>query len=603
MVEAVRARGVLPEAIDENGHRGRVRSGAQAIVETLEAYGVRFVFGMCGHTNLAMLGAIEQSSLTFIGVRHEQVAAHAADGYFRATGELAAVLTTIGPGLTNALTGIGDAALDGAGMVVVAGDVPSYLAGRGGFQELDLHGEAQQVEMVRPLVKRAWKVASREGLADIAGRACQVALADQPGPVLLDVPMNFFSATFSDEIHVAAQRLPADRRRYAAEGQVSRVARMLIDAERPVVYAGGGAARSGARDSLVALAEHLGVPVVTTMSGQGAIPQDHRLCAGYTATVGTPLAHQLVNSADVVLALGTRFGEMETSSYDHDVSFRVPPTQVVQVDLDATQIGRAYPVAVGVVAEVGAFVEQLLGEVRAATPRRDWESSARFATIRDEIRAWRADIAEARRSDATPIAVERLLGDIREVLPRDGIFLTDVGIRHQVAQQFDVYEARDHYVASGWGTMGGSVAAALGAKVGAPDRAVVAEVGDGAFTSILSAVITAVEHDIPVVWVVMNNFGYSSISVYQHKHRLGALGTTFRTPDGQPYNPDFAALAAACGALGAVVTDPADLKPALRAALDSGRPYVLDVHTEPAPRTRASGRWDVNDILSGNRNA
>ncbi|MEV7232106.1 thiamine pyrophosphate-binding protein [Polymorphospora sp. NPDC051019] len=603
MVEAVRERDDLVEATTESGVRAKVRSGAQAIVATLEAYGVRYVFGMCGHTNLAMLGAIEQSSLTFIGVRHEQVAAHAADGYFRATGQLAAVLTTIGPGLTNALTGIGDAALDGAGMIVIAGDVPSYLAGRGGFQELDLHGEAQQVEMVRPLVKRAWKVASREGLADVTGRACQIALADQPGPVLLDVPMDLFSATFRDDIHVAAHRVPADRRTYAPDTQVARAAQMLVEAERPVIYAGGGAARSRARDSLLALAEHLGIPVVTTMAGQGVIPQDHPLCAGYTATVGTPLGHALVNSADVVLALGTRFGEMETSSYDPEVSFRVPPTQIVQVDVDASQIGRTYPVALGVVADVGAFVGQLLAEIRGATPRRNWESSARFAAIQEGIRAWRADIEQGRHSDATPITVERLLGDIREVLPRDGIFLTDVGIRHQVAQQFDVYDPRDHYVASGWGTMGGAVAAALGAKVGAPGRAVVAEVGDGAFTSILSAVVTAVEYDIPVVWVVMNNFGYSSISVYQHKHALGALGTTFRTPDGKPYNPDFAALAQACGALGAVVTDPADLRSALRTALDSGRPYVLDVHTEKAPRTRATGKWDVNDILSGNRNA
>jgi acetolactate synthase-1/2/3 large subunit len=335
-------------------------------VATLEAYGVRYVFGLCGHTNLAMLGAIEQSSLTFIGVRHEQVASHAADGYFRATGQLAAVLTTIGPGLTNALTGIGDAALDGAGMIVIAGDVPSYLAGRGGFQELDLHGEAQQVEMVRPLVKRAWKVASREGLADITGRACQIALADQPGPVLLDVPMDFFSATFHDDIHVAAQRVPADRRTYAPAEQVARAAQMLVEAERPVIYAGGGAARSRARDQVLALAEHLGVPVVTTMAGQGVIPQDHPLCAGYTATVGTPLGHDLINSADVVLALGTRFGEMETSSYDPEVSFRVPPTRIVQVDVDASQIGRAYPVALGVVADAGAFLTQLLAEVHAA---------------------------------------------------------------------------------------------------------------------------------------------------------------------------------------------------------------------------------------------
>jgi acetolactate synthase-1/2/3 large subunit len=329
------------------------------------------------------------------------------------------------------------------------------------------------------------------------------------------------------------------------------------------------------------------------------IPKDHDLYAGYTATVGTPVGHRLVNEADVVLALGTQLAEMETSSFKPSIAFRVPPTRLLQVDLDPTRIGRFYPVEQGIVADVATFLEQLWGALEERHPAVDWRSSERHRSTREELDAWADDIDANKVSDAQPIAVERLLGDIRAALPRDGIFLTDVGIRHQVAQQFEVYSPETLYVASGWGTMGGAVAAALGAKVAQPGRAVVSEVGDGAFSSILSAVVTAVEHDIPVVWVVMNNFAYSSINVYQHKHGLGHLGTAFTKPDGKAYNPDFAAFAEACGARGRVITDPGDLLPALKEALASNQPTVLDVHTEPAPRTRASGWWDVNDLLAG----
>lgn len=574
-------------------------TGAEVIVQTLESLGVEVIFGMCGHTNLAMLDAVEHSSIRFIGVRHEQVAAHAADGYFRALRKPAAVLTTIGPGLTNAITGLGDAALDGAGMIVIAGDVPTYFSARGGFQELNLHGEAQQVELIRPIVKRAWKAASRQSLGELTIQAFQQAVAPTPGPVLIDVPMDLFSARSTDPLPDVVHRGPTSHRVLADETQVARIAEALAEADRPVLYAGGGAAASsGAQAALVKVAEHLGVPVVTTMSGQGVMPKDHELYAGYTATVGTPVAHRLVNDADLVVALGTQLAEMETSSFAPDIAFRVPPTRLIQVDLDPTRIGRFYPVEVGVIADVATFLEQLATTLDGSVAAVGWRSTERFRNLRAQLDEWNDDIATRKVSDAQPIAVERLLADIRTALPRNGIFLTDVGIRHQVAQQFEIYSPETVYVASGWGTMGGAVAAALGAKVAHPERAVVSEVGDGAFSSILSAVVTAVEHDIPVVWVVMNNFAYSSISVYQHKHQLGSLGTSFEKRDGTAYNPDFAAFAEACGARGRVVTDPGDLLPALKEALDSNRPTVLDVHTEPAPRTRASGWWDVNDLLA-----
>ncbi len=221
--------------------------------------------------------------------------------------------------------------------------------------------------------------------------------------------------------------------------------------------------------------------------------------------------------------------------------------------------------------------------------------------MQESRKAWLTDLDEAGRSDARPIVPERLLADIRAALPRDGIFFTDVGIRHQVVQQFPIYEPMTTMVPSGWGTMGAAVGAILGAKLAYPDRIAIAEVGDGAFGAVSSAVATAVEYGINAIWVVMNNTAYSSINVYQAKHGFDNFGTLFEDRAGKAYNPDFAKLAEAYGALGLRVEDPADLRPALAQAIAAGRPAVLDVVTTRTPRVRASGQWDVNDILSGKR--
>jgi acetolactate synthase-1/2/3 large subunit len=587
--------------VTPDAEAGEMLTGAEAIVRALESFGVEVMFGLCGHTNLGMLQALEKSTIRFVGVRHEQVAAHAADGYYRASHKPAAVLTTIGPGLTNALTGIGDAALDCAAMIVISGDVPSYLTGKDAFQELNLHGDAQQVDVVRPLVKRAWRVSHRDVLAHDVIRACSHAVSGNPGPVLLDVPLDFFSERRREATSEVPHRLLRDYRMPASQEEVARAAELIAASERPVIYTGGGAVLSEAQAEITELAEFLGAPVVSTLAGQGAISQDHELYAGYTATVGTPVAHKLVNNADMVLVLGSQLGEMETSSYDRDVAFRVPPTRLIQVDIDPTQVGKNYPVKIGIQADIRTCVDQMVRQLKETVAPREWRSSESFRNWRARADAWLAEIADYARSDEQPIVVERLLSDLRTVVPRDGIFLTDVGIRHQVAQQFPIYAPMTHYVGSGWGTMGGAVGAAIGAKIAKPDSVVVAEVGDGAFSSVLSAVVTAVEYGLGIVWVVMNNYGYSSISVYQAKHGLGSLGTSFTAPDGTPYNPDFAKFAEACGANGRVVRAADDLLPALQKAVASGEPWVLDVHTERAPRTRASGRWDVNDVLSGSR--
>jgi len=574
-------------------------SGAHATIQVLEQFGIEICFGMCGHTNLWMLKAIEESSIRFVGVRHEQMATHAADGYFRAKRKPALVLTTIGPGMTNALTGLGDALLDGAAMLMIAGDAPNYFSGQEAFQELGNIGEAEQVSVVRPLVKRAWRVAHRAALIPNLVEAIRVATTGNPGPVLLSVPLNIFSEIREEKIPDARRQMPTDTFSVPRKSTIDEALKLLNSALSPVVIAGGGAVNAEAQSELTQLAHTLGIPVVTTLSGCGAISQDDDHHAGFISTVGTPIAHKLVNGADVALVLGSRLGEMETSSWDNRISLRGGQTKVIQVDIDPRQVGRFYPVQIGIVGNVRGFLNEANAVLRAASTTPSKARSTRIAEIKAQVALWKKEIRESTDWDASPIAVERLLADIRAVLPKDGIFLTDVGIRHMVAQQFETYHPSRLYVGSGWGTMGGAVAAAIGAKLACPHVAVIAEVGDGAFTSIMGAVVTAVEHEVPVVWVVMNNYGYSSISVYQAKHGLGKTGTSFREGGGPLYSPDYAAFATACGAGGATVREAAELRPALEMALESGRPYVLDVQTETEPRFRASGRWDVNDLLAG----
>lgn len=583
--------------------RTRTMTGAEAIARCLENQGIEVVFGLCGHTNVAMLEALSHSKIRFVGVRHEQVAAHMADGYFRASHKPAAVLTTIGAGMVNTLTGIGDAAMDGSAMVVICGDVPSYYIGRDAFQETGIHADAAQWEIPRPLVKRSWRIPHPEVLTHDIARALNYATTGCPGPVLVSVPMDLFSHPATYEIPDMAARRPTGAARVRGDAvEIERAAELLVNAERPLILAGGGAVLADADGEITRLAEYLGIPVVTTMSGQGAISKRHPLHGGFVSAFGTPVAHDLVKSADVVLVLGSRMAEMEMSSWNPEYSLRVPPTKLVQVDIEPEMIGKSYPVEVGIQGDTKAVVADILARLEAFGRPADWRNSDRFRELQAAQRAWQAELEEPAHSDESPIQPERLLREIRAVLPEDGIFLCDAGIRGAVAQNFTVDGPRRLFTPSGWGTMGFAMGAAMGAKLGRPGAAVIAEVGDGGFGALPTAVITAVEHNIPVVWVVRNNFRFSSIAVYQLKHfEQNTFGTTFVSADGRPYNPRFAEMAAACGASARVVERPSDLAPALREAVDSGRPYVVEVMSAPAPRGRASGYWDVNAILSGER--
>ncbi|GIJ73738.1 thiamine pyrophosphate-binding protein [Virgisporangium ochraceum] len=571
-------------------------TGARAVAEQLKAYGVKYVFGTCGHTNIALLTALEEVGVEFVIARHEQAAAHAADGYARMSGGVGVLLVHVGPGMMNAVTGVATAALDSVPLVTIAGDVPSYMYGRHPHQEVNLHHDADQTAIFRPFVKRAWHAHRVEDVPRYLERAFWTATAGRPGAVLLDVPMDLFSrplpgweaGRYPLPVTATAPALPAD--------DADRIAAMLAGADRPLVYLGGGLARGAGRDALVRLAEHLDLPIAHSLMAKGSVPDDHPLVLGMPGFWGTETTNRYTLDADVVLAIGTRFAETDASSWDPAHTWRFPPTRLIQIDLDPDEIGRNYPVEIGVVADA-ALAVRAIADAATRLP------GAARPEVRATIAAARTDLfagsAERGRSDRFPLRPERILADVRAALPADAVLVTDVGWnKNGVAQCYPLPAEGRFITPGGASTMGFGPAAALGVQLADPDRVVVALIGDGGMSAQLPALPMAVERGLPVIFLVMNNRAHGTIADLQAANFGHSYGCEFRDPDGNPYSPDFAALGRACGADGYDIARPEDLVAALRSAVVRRRPAVLDVPmvNEPVP---TPGHWNIKDIYQG----
>lgn len=566
------------------------RIAAYQLTDYLERLGVEVIFGLCGHTVIAFLDALGKSRIRFVSTRHEQVAAHAADGYARASGKPGVLLTHLGPGLTNATTGVANAALDSIPMVVISGDIPSHYYGRHPHQEVNLHMDADQYEIYRPFCKRVYRVDRVQDLPRIVERAFHLAVSGRPGPVLVDIPMDIFSA----DLPVGSfQKVPAAVSRPALDpAMAERIALALSDAKRPLLYAGGGVVSSRATAELQALAETLEIPVAHTLMGKGCLKEDHPLLLGMTGFWGTPVANTFCREADLILATGTRLAEANSSSWDPRFTFSFPPTRLIHIDIDPAEIGRNFPTELGAVADaklaLGAIAEAAKGRSHAVRPG-----------LRETIASGRAEFSSRWdhqwSSDQYPLRPERILSELHKALPKDGFIVTDVGWnKNGVAQQYPIDVPGTFITPSGLATMGFGPAAVLGVKTAQPHRAAVALIGDGAFSSNMSVVATAMEAQLAVVWVVMDNSGFGTIAGLEAMHYGWSFGCMFEC-NGKPYTIDYTAVARACGARGVMIKAASELGPALTEALASGVPTVIQVPMENAP-TPTPGHWNINDI-------
>jgi acetolactate synthase-1/2/3 large subunit len=578
---------VIPEPLPTTSE---TRFAAYLLADYLERLGVEVVFGLTGHTVIAMLDALGRSRIRYVSTRHEQVAAHAADGYARATGKPGVLLTHLGPGLTNAATGVANAALDSIPMVVIAGDVQSYFHGRHPHQEVNLHQDADQYQIYRPFCKRVYRVDHARDLPRIIERAFHLAQTGRPGPVLVDVPMDVFSTSLPID---AFTKVPAEIARPSIDpATAERIVKALAAAERPVLYAGGGVLSARASAELAELAEALERPIAHSLMGKGVVREDHPLLLGMTGFWGTPIANEKCRTADVILAVGTRFAEANSSSWDPRFTFNIPPTRLIHIDADVAEIGRNFPTELGVVADAKLALTALAG---AANGVKHANRSALRLEIAQGRRAFAANWADQYSSNQYPMRPERILSELRKAVPENGFIVTDVGWnKNGVGQQFPITVPGTFITPSGLATMGFGPAAALGVKLAQPDRVVVALVGDGAFGSNPSVVATAMEAGLGVIWLVMDNAAFGTIAGLTNMHYGWEFGCLFEA-NGARYRTDFAQIAKGYGADGVFIKCADELGPALAAAVASGQPTVIQAPMENAP-TPTPGHWDINCV-------
>ena len=549
--------------------------GAELITEYLIANRIPYVFGICGHGNVGMLDPLyaARDRIALISPRHEQVAAHMADAYFRVRHEPVATLTSCGPGSCNIIMPLAVALSDSSAMLAITANVPTSQFNRSPFQEINRHFQADFVNIVRPVVKRSFQPTRVDMLPLALRQAMTTMLAGRPGPVNVDVPFNVFQE--EDQVDVPPPAPPLNAQRSgAAPDDIARAMDMILAAQRPVVFIGHGVTLSEAGRELTAFVQKLAIPVISSPNGMGCLDMTDPLSLGFIGRNGAFPANEAGRRADLVIAIGARFDDRSASSWLPGYSWNFPHSKLIHVDLDPAELGRNYPPDLGVLADARTFLRQLLAEA----DRRRVTAGATKAWLA-EIGRWRAAWDKFTRPNfeihGSPIRPERIVADCQAVLPDDAILACDVGVNHNWYMQF--WNARrPQTMLNSWGFsgMGFGAAGALGAKLAAPDRPVVAIAGDGCFTMVPHVLCTAVEYDIPVVWVIWNNFGWVSIRDIQ----LGMFGgrehgTMFHQGANQkPYNPDFAAWARACGVDAVTVTKSQDFRGALENAVKANKP-------------------------------
>jgi acetolactate synthase-1/2/3 large subunit len=577
-----------------------VLNGGQVIVDYLIREKVPYVFGLCGHGNISFIDALYERSrdIKTISVHHESVAGFMADVYYRITGQPTATFTSCGPGSANLPICLANAFFDSVPFLAVTGNVPTSQFNRGAFQETYRHYQADFPSTVRAYCKRVFQPARGDMVPLAIRQAWKTMVTGRPGPVVLDVPFDIFKEAAATETPKPEDWTANISCRCGADPEgLAKALDMLLAAKRPVILVGQGVKYGGAAGDLLRLAERLQIPVACSASGMGAIDAAHPLALGLVARNGHYPANHAARQADVLLALGVRFDDRTSSSWLPGYSFTIPPTKLIHVDIDPDEIGRNYPVALGLMADVRTFLRQVLTELDAR--KLDDARSARLAWL-DAISgyrdAWNDFIAPGFEADTTPIHPQRAAHEIDRALPENAILVSDIGIHHNWLLQYCKPKRPDSLVGSmGFGPMGFGVAGVLGAKLAAPDRPCVSVCGDGAFFMHANVLGTAVEYDIPVVWVVWNNYAYASIRGLQRGFLQGReLATDFRHPEtGKPYNPDFAAMARSAGVEGVSVDRAADLADAVRAGIATGRPYLIDANIGADLNPGGAGVWEL----------
>jgi len=572
---------------------------ALELIDLLVARGVRYIFvGPATNHQFAFLDALYERSaqISAILVRHEAMAPLMAEGWFRATGEPGVFHVGAGPALANAVVGVMSAYTCGSAIIGISGQVHSDFWGRNGMQELQSKTWAEGHRILEPTLKRYWQVTNPRKISEVVNQAFSAATTGRPGPVLIDVPMDLWEMPIEIDPVSAGNHLPTGRPAGAREA-LDRAVDLLQSAQRPVILAGGGVLVSRASTQLVRLAERVGAAVVTTVNGKSSIAADHPLAAGPIAAVGTTGAFETVREADLVLALGTRFHEWVTSGWEPGLPFAFPPARLIQVDIEPQEIGRYYPVEVGIQGDIREVLDGLLERLDERHVTSDFASSPRALALSERRERQVAAICRFADSSAVPIRPERILVALRSALPRDAILLPDAGNNGSLFDNlWDSYEPGTYVRDNGMHAMGYAPMAALGIKLAKPDREVVVVTGDGCMAQVNWVLGTAAEYHIPVKFVVLNNSGLGGgVSAQRGVFGGRFLGTRFEYHmKDEPYSQDFSLLAASYGVESMRVDNPGEVENAVATMLATEGPYVIDFVTALDAVPEGAGRMWIS---------
>ena len=531
-------------------------TGSQILLECLRREGVEVVFGYPGGQILPTFDALyDFKGFKFILTRHEQGAAHAADGYARVTGKVGVCLATSGPGATNLVTGIANAFMDSIPMVAICGQVPTGLIGNDAFQEADITG------ITRPITKHNYLVKDIKDLARIVREAFYIASSGRPGPVVIDLPKDVQVAQaefiWPDEI-----KLRSYNPTYLGHpGQIKRAAKMIMDAKRPILYIGGGVISSGASLELLELAQRIGCPVTWTLMGIGGFPAKHKQSLGMLGMHGTAYANHSIMDSDLIIALGARFDDRVTGRLDTFAK----GAKIIHVDIDPSSISKNVHVDVPIVGDVKQVLSELIREIKAGSSIEEWLKHV------DSLKK-KYPMAF---KDKKKILPQYVIQQIDEATCGDAIICTEVG-QHQMwaAQWYNYSKPRTFVSSGGLGTMGFGFPASMGAKLGGPEKIVFNIAGDGSIQMNIQELGTCVANKINVKVAILNNGYLGMVRQWQelfYKRRYSYTPIT---------SPDFVKLAESYGAVGIRVTKKEEVRPAIERAIKTDNTVFIDFHIE-----------------------
>ncbi|MFH0855375.1 MAG: biosynthetic-type acetolactate synthase large subunit [Candidatus Omnitrophota bacterium] len=530
--------------------------GSQILLESLKREGVEVMFGYPGGQVLPIFDSLYDSDIRFILTRHEQGAAHAADGYSRSTGKVGVCIATSGPGATNLVTGIANAYMDSIPMVAITGQVKSFLIGNDAFQEADVTG------ITRPITKHNYLVKDVKDLAGIIREAFYIASTGRPGPVLIDIPsdIQMMDAVFiwpeNTEIRSYNPTL------FGHPGQIKKAAKLIASAKKPIIYAGGGVITSGAHKELKILAEKINAPLTWTLMGIGAFPATHELSLGMLGMHGTAYANHAIMESDLIIAVGARFDDRVTGRLD---AF-APYAKIIHIDVDPSSISKNVNVHIPIVGDARNILIELLKEIKKAPNTGEWLKT---------VEGWKKKHPLIYKDDGG-LKPQYIIEQIYEITEGSAIITTEVGQNQMWAAQWYKYtEPRTFISSGGLGTMGFGLPAAMGVKVGCPGKEVFDIAGDGSIQMNIQELATCVANKINVKIAILNNGYLGMVRQWQelfYKRRYSQVGIT---------SPDFVKLAESYGCLGIRVTKKEEVRPALEKAITADNTVMIDFRVEP----------------------